>query len=175
MNWPGSVTFTLASYSGTTTNFGTTAAWFCANINVQNTGTVTAKGMIIKFNSCYYLARLADNWGYTSYNDTTSNFMELASGIWVGAGSSFAAGGFCMDVNWVHHLNEFKFPDSFRVSADLYSEAPNCILPNCQFFCGDGICNSPNESTSNCPGDCNPLVCPSSRRFLSYLRKGGII
>ena len=104
-----------------------------------------------------------------------------------------------MDVNWMnnghsgdHHegchkdkdkdddddnnKNLFQFPDSFRLSADLYSEAPKCKLPNCKLFCGDMVCKSSKESDTTCPMDCNPLVCPSSgsRRFLSrFMQKSG--
>ena len=96
----------------------------------------------------------------------------LGSGVSIAAGKSVSIGGFCLDVNWVHKLNEFQFPGSFRISADLYSATPACTLPNCKLFCGDLVCKSPTETATTCPMDCNPLTCPSSRRFLSKIFRG---
>jgi len=137
---------------------------FCATFDLKNLDPVKiAKSFIITFESCPKLAKITATWGYPSH-ETSSGYQMMATGISLAAGkTAHNVGGWCMDV-YSHGNTQFKFRKYIRFGADLYEEAPVCTLPNCEIFCGNGVCDE-GETSNNCKIDCKKLVCSAKKNF----------
>lgn len=164
VTWKGTLTAQWVSGSGKATNTGVNG-WYCAKFNLLNPGPLTAKGFIISFESCPNLAYLTSITGYPDIFNSSSSFRVRATGLNLKKGrSANGVVSWCQNVNF-NGQNLFKFPNHINFGVDLYSDAPNCDLPDCAFFCGNGQCDA-GETTSNCPIDCKSVSCPA-RRFLN--------
>ncbi len=156
--WRGTITATWYEGSGNSSDPGV-SGYFCATFSLTNVDPKrTAKGFIITFNSCPKLGEIITTWGYPAII-TNSSFQMMGSGISLAPNKTLKIGGWCMDVNNDGN-NVFRFNTHFKFGADLYTEAPKCILPDCKIICGNGVCNV-GETSKTCPIDCKKLVCPS--------------
>jgi len=132
--------------------------FFCGSILINNPSTIIANSFVFTIQLCQStVVSMASFWGGTSYSLIPSVGMWVYTVLGTSVsvqGSSFYLGGFCANVN------DFVPANDMRLSIDLYAGTISwsTSVPNLILYCGNNSCD-PGENATNCPQDCNPMVC----------------
>jgi len=173
-HWPG-VPSTVW-LEGTNTSTSNTAkygahGYVCSDIYVTNPSTISiATAFKITFGTCNSISAVEQpTWNFpTGYwvNSSLNGFTMVGINQNFLPGSTNYLGGFCLDLN-TDDQNQWEYSTYMTMGIDLYAEPVACnpSETSCIAYCGNFQCDT-GETATNCPIDCAPITCPSTRRML---------